>query len=70
MFQALDLAFFDTLTKSKATGVREFADESVNEQITKFSQSHEQSTPSMTIRASFRRAGLTPTTIATIQVDV
>jgi hypothetical protein len=62
MFQALDLALFGALQKSKATAVGEFGYEPVNEQITKLAQAHEQSASSMTIRASFRRAGLTANT--------
>jgi hypothetical protein len=39
-FQALDLAFFGALKKSKATAGSEFGDASVNEQITTLAQAY------------------------------
>jgi tRNA(Ser,Leu) C12 N-acetylase TAN1 len=58
IFQALDLVFFGALKKLKAIAQGEFDDDSVNDQITKLVQAHEQTATSMTIRASFREARL------------
>jgi hypothetical protein len=60
IFQALDLVFFGALKKLKQTATGEFDDESMNDQITKLIQAYEQTATSMTIRGSFRRAGLCP----------
>jgi hypothetical protein len=44
----------------KANAVGDFSDDSVNDQITQVVQASEQTAVSMTIRGSFRQAGLTP----------
>jgi hypothetical protein len=58
--QTLDLVFFGVLKKIKQTETGEFDERSVREQITKLPQAYEQTTTSMTIRASFQKAGLWP----------
>jgi hypothetical protein len=54
----LDLVFFGALKKLKPTAVGEFDDGSVNAQITQLLQAYEQAATSVTIRGSFRKAGM------------
>jgi hypothetical protein len=58
MFQPLDLVFFGALKKLRETATGEFDDDSMNDQITKLIHAYEQTATSMTIRGSFRRAGM------------
>jgi hypothetical protein len=59
IFQALDFVFFRDFKKLKASAVRDFGHDSVNDQITQFIQAYEQTAKSMRIRGSFCKAGLT-----------
>jgi hypothetical protein len=58
LFQVLDLSCFGVLKHRKAAAEGRFDEESVNNQIAKLLQAHEQTTISFNIRGSFRRAGL------------
>jgi hypothetical protein len=58
IFQILDLVFFGALNKLTMTADEEFDDDSVNNQITKLVQAYEQTAASITIRSSFRQAGM------------
>jgi hypothetical protein len=58
IFHALDLVFFCVLKKIKQTATVAFDGQFVREQITKLIQIHEQTATSMTVRASFRKAGV------------
>jgi hypothetical protein len=60
LFQTLDLVFFGALKKLTETATGEFDDDSMNNQITKLIHAYEQTATSMTIRGSFRRAGMYP----------
>jgi hypothetical protein len=52
-FQALDLVFITAMKKLKATVPGEFGEDSMDENILKPPQAHEQAATSMTIRGSF-----------------
>jgi hypothetical protein len=60
ILQALDLVFFGAMKKLKATASGEFGDNSSDDQILKLVHAYEQTATSMTIRSSFKKAGLYP----------
>jgi hypothetical protein len=57
--QALELVFIRTLKKLKASAIRDFGGDSVNDQITQLVQAHEQMASSITIHGSFHQVELT-----------
>jgi hypothetical protein len=62
IFQPLDLVFFGALKHRKASCKGGFCDGSVNDQLAKLAQAYEQTSTSVTIRGSFRKAGSIPNT--------
>jgi hypothetical protein len=62
LFQALDLVFFGVLKKLKQTASGDYDETSMNYQIFKLIQAYEQTATSLTIRGSFRKAGLSSNT--------
>jgi hypothetical protein len=62
LFQALDLVFFWVLKKLKQTASGDYDEKTMNHQIFRLIQVYGQTATSLTIRGSFRRAGLSANT--------
>jgi hypothetical protein len=62
LFQALDLVFFGVVKKLKQTASGDYDDKTMNHQIFRLIQAYEQTATSLTIKGSFRKAGLSANT--------